>query len=84
MISWMKSLFERKPVRKKKVILSKFDVIRLEENFENYNKDTMMIYFNISESVYYKIKRGTHKYSTRSFKWQLENMCLRLLEQCFY
>ena len=65
MISWLKSLFERKCVRKRRKILDKEDVIRCEEFIKDgYSKDVLLDYFDISEYTYYKIKNGKHRYST--------------------
>ena len=64
--NWIFQLFENKPKRKRYTLLTKTDVVRLEENLANgYGKEVMMNYFNISESTYYHVKRGTHRYSTK-------------------
>ena len=64
MIKWLKSLFEGNN-KKRRTILDREDVKRIEENISSYNRDVMCEYYGISKTTYYSIKKGTHRYSTK-------------------
>lgn len=58
--TWISSLFENEPKRKKYKRLTKYDVKRCENFMKSYNIDTTCEYFDISRGTYFAIKKGKH------------------------
>lgn len=57
-MGWLARLFGKK---RKRTLLNREQIISMSEDIKTYDREQIMGWYDVSQSVYYSVKNGTHR-----------------------